>query len=138
MLLRAPDIEGNKFAQILGRPHLIKELFIIWKTPLGNDLLDELHFEPDNSGPYDETIELALNNLRDAGYVNINKSGKPNQINLTDKGKDISDRYWNQIRGEIVNLFRYTKTNYNHLSSYKLAKKIYSAYPEYIINYNHL
>jgi len=134
VLLRAPDIEGNKFASIPGRIHLIKELFAIWKTPLGNDLLDELYFEPDNYGPYDETIELALSNLRDAGYVNINKIGKSNQINLTDKGKDISDRYWNQIRGEIVNLFRYTKINYNHLSSDQLLDKIYSAYPEYTKN----
>jgi len=131
VLLRAPDREENKFSSIPGIVHIIKELFVIWKTPLGKDLLDELYFESDNYGPYDETIELALNNLRDAGYVNITKIEKLNQINLTDKGKYISNQYWNTIRGEIVNLFKYTKINYNHLSSDQFLDKIYSAYPEY-------
>ena len=134
ILLRAPDRYNKINSDIPGNLHLIKELFAIWSTPLGKELLSDLNFEPDNFGPYDETINLALKNLQDAGYVNVSKKGKANQISITAKGRDIAETFSQRIKEEILTLFKYTKVNYNHLNSEILLDRIYSAYPEYTTN----
>jgi len=122
ILLRAPGtiptrrLTPYKFAPIPGNIHLINELFLIWNTPLGRSLLDELQFELTRDGQYDETIELALENLKEAGYVCINKTREFSLICLTNKGERISDHYGSQMRGLVIDLFTDVKTTYNHLN----------------------
>jgi len=134
-LLRSEDIKGTKYSPIPGKTHIVKELFAIRKTDLGADLLSELKFEPDNYGPFDETIFAALDGLRDAEYVVFDSSSTNYvKISLTDKGKESSDMFWNILKDDIKSLFKYVKINYNHLSSEKLLERIYSAYPEMTVN----
>lgn len=130
MLLEADDINGQMRAPIPGRTHLVKELFVIFQTELGKKLLPALKFEPDNFGPYDETIFAALDGLKDAGFVNYDVISKSTKIKLTDKGKEVSDAIWADLKPDIKVLFSYAKRNYNHLTSERLLDKIYSAYPE--------
>lgn len=134
ILLESEDKNGQKYAPIPGRTHLVKELFAISQTELGSKLLSELKFEPDNFGPYDETIFAALDSLKDAGYVNYETSTRNNRIKLTEKGKEISDRLWLKLKDDIKVLFAYNKINFNHLTSEQLLDKIYSAYPDMTIN----
>lgn len=129
-LLRADDKNKLKYSPIPGFTHLVKELFAIKKTKLGNKLLDELRFEPDNFGPFDEAIYAALEELKNVNLVSVNTTNKNSQIKLTISGREISDQIWAKLKGEIASLFTYTKTNYNHLSSEELLERIYAAYPE--------
>ena len=130
-LLRAEDINKVKYSSIPGKTHLVKELFAIQKTTLGQEILTELKFEPDNFGPFDETIYAALDSLANVGYVKLDFSAKRRvNISLTPKGRILSDEIWGKVRDDIKSLFTYVKINYNHLSSEKLLEKIYSAYPE--------
>ena len=134
-LLRSEDIKGKKYTPIPGMTHLVKELFVIQKTDLGANLLSELKFEPDNYGPFDETIFAALDGLKDAEYVDFNSSSTSYiKISLTEKGKESSDMFWNRLKDDIKSQFKYVKINYNHLSSEKLLERIYSAYPEMTVN----
>ncbi|MBA7476657.1 hypothetical protein ES707_12050 [subsurface metagenome] len=129
-LLRAPDVNGKENSPIPGLTHLVKEIFALTNTELGSELLDELCFEPDNFGPFDETVYAALDNLKDAGVVAIEPNNKRTTIKLTSKGKKIAEELWGKLKDDIVFLFSYTKMNYNHLSSDDLLDKIYAAYPE--------
>ncbi|CAD6493671.1 MAG: hypothetical protein CHKLHMKO_00514 [Candidatus Argoarchaeum ethanivorans] len=129
-LLTAKDIHGKDFAPIPGRIHLIKEVFAFKKTDIGNGLLDELEFEPDNFGPFDETIFAAIDELNDAKLVKFVKLNRHSKIELTEKGKDIANEIWKKLRNDIKAIIEYIKVNFNHISSEKLLDKIYSLYPE--------
>lgn len=129
-LLRAKDINGEKRAPIPGMTHLVKELFAIKMTPLGDRLLPDLNFEPDNYGPFDETISAALQDLSQAGLVGLDSAGKHVRIRITSKGKDLTEKIWENLKEEIISLFTYVKINYNHLSTNALLDRIYCAYPE--------
>lgn len=129
-LLNAKDISGKKQAPIPGVTHLVKELFAIKMTPLGDRLLSDLNFEPDNYGPFDETIYAALEDLSKAGLVGLDSTDKYIKIRITKKGNDLSNKIWEKLRDEIISLFTYVKINYNHLSTNELLDRIYCAYPE--------
>jgi hypothetical protein len=128
LLLRVENRKGEKYSPIPGRLHLVKELFAIKQTELGNKILSELKFEPDLWGPNDETIFAALEDLRNADYVET--ASQTNKISLSNKGKKLADELWKEVKDEIKPLFTYTKINFNHLSSERLLEKIYSGYPE--------
>lgn len=135
ILLKSEDKNGGAYSPIPGRIHLVKELFAIYQTDLGKKLLPELKFEPDNFGPFDETIFAALEGLRDGGYISFDTSSPNNtKIQLNQKGIETSDHLWNKVRDDIKILFTYTKKNFNHLSSVRVLDKIYSAYPEMTVN----
>ena len=135
VLLRAEDIKGNEYSAIPGKTHLVKELFAVQKTTIGEKLLPDLKFEPDNFGPFDETIYAALDSLRDAGFVTFDTSSNNYvKINLTDKGKEISDYFWKKLKDDVKSIFKYVKINFNHLSSENVLEKIYAAYPELTVN----
>ncbi|MGD0954337.1 MAG: hypothetical protein ABR985_18420 [Methanotrichaceae archaeon] len=134
ILLESEDKNGVKYSPIPGSTHLVKELFAVSKDNLGKKLIPELRFEPDNFGPFDETIYAALESLKDSGFVYIESSPHHNKIKLTDKGKMISDDLWARLKDDVKILFSYTKRNFNHLSSEQLLEKIYSAYPEMTVN----
>ena len=129
-LLKSKNINGIANSSISEMTHLVKELFAIKMTPLGETLLSDLSFEPDNFGPFDETIYVALDDLSQAGIVGLDRTGRNTKIILTNKGKELIDQIWNNIREDIISLFTYVKINYNHLTSDKLLEKIYQAYPE--------
>jgi DNA-binding PadR family transcriptional regulator len=135
VLLRAEDIKGNEYSAIPGKTHLVKELFAVQKTALGEKLLPDLKFEADNFGPFDETIYAALDSLRDAGFVTFDSSSSSYvKINLTNKGKETSDYFWKKLKDEVKSIFKYVKINFNHLSSENVLEKIYASYPELTVN----
>lgn len=135
VLLRAEDIKGNEYSAIPGRTHLVKELFAVQKTALGEKLLPDLKFEADNFGPFDETIYAALDSLRDAGFVTFDSSSSSYvKINLTNKGKETSDYFWKKLKDEVKSIFKYVKINFNHLSSENVLERIYASYPELTVN----
>lgn len=134
VLLNSEDRNNKKYSPIPGRIHLVKELFAIRQTKLGESILRELNFEPDNFGPYDEAIFAALDDLVESGYVAIGGTPQRSKIGLTDKGKKVSDVIQSRLKEDIKSLFTYTKKNFNHLSSEKLLDKIYSAYPKMAVN----
>lgn len=129
-LLKAKDINGIDSAPIPGNIHLVKEIFTMKNTELGNQLLDELNFEADNFGPFDETIFAALDDLKDAGLIEFVLSNDSNKIRLTDEGKHLADEIWKKLRNDVKAIIAYIKVNFNHISSEKLLDKIYSVYPE--------
>ncbi len=129
-LLKAKDINAEEFAPIPGNIHLVKELFAMKNTDIGNKLLDELNFEPDNFGPFDETIFAALDDLRNAELVEYVTSKDNAKIKLTTKGERLSEKIWGKLREDVKSVISYVKINFNHISSEKLLDKIYSAYPE--------
>jgi hypothetical protein len=135
VLLHAEDIKGNAYSAIPGKTHLVKELFAVQKSTIGEKLLPDLKFEADNFGPYDETIYAALDSLRDAGYVTFDPSSSNYvKINLTDKGIETSDYFWKKLKDEVKSIFKYVKINFNHLSSENVLEKIYASYPELTVN----
>ncbi|RLG24112.1 hypothetical protein DRN76_04435 [Methanosarcinales archaeon] len=129
-LLAAKDIHGKDFAPIPGRIHIVKEVFAFKKTDIGDELLDELEFEPDNFGPFDETIFAAIDELNDAKLVKFVKLNGHSKIELTEDGKHIANEIWKNLRSDIKTIIEYVKVNFNHISSEKLLDKIYSLYPE--------
>lgn len=133
-LLNARDFEGNKGAPIPGITHLVKELFAIKMTPLGDRLLSDLEFEPDNYGPFDETISAALDDLSEAGFVSQKPTSKHVKISLTPKGEELADKLWEKLRTEVRGIFTSTKIHYNHLPTTELLDRIYCLYPEMTIN----
>ncbi len=135
-LLKAKDFKGLDYAPIPGNIHLVKEMFAIKNTDIGNQLLNELNFEPDNFGPFDETIFAALDDLKDAGLVEYFHSENSNniKIKLTKKGENLAEQMWGKLREDIKTVITYVKINYNQISSEKLLDKIYSIYPEMAIN----
>jgi len=131
VLLRSQDKNHKSYSPIPGNLHVVKELFAIHQTDLGKKLIPELKFEPDNFGPWDETIFDALDALRDGGFISFDATtSRHRRIELTEKGKVVSDDLWNRLKDDVKDLFYYAKANFNHLSSEQLLKKIYSAYPE--------
>ncbi len=128
-LLKSKNINGAEYSPIPGMTHIVKELFAIKMTPLGDKLLKDLTFEPDNYGPFDETIYVALDDLSRAGLVGLENTGSYVKIRLTNKGQQLIDEIWEKLRDDIVSLFTYVKMNYNHLTPNELLDKIYSAYP---------
>lgn len=134
VLLNSEDRHNKKYSPIPGRIHLVKELFAIRQTKLGENILRELNFEPDNFGPYDEAVFAALDDLVESGFVAIDGSSHGSKIKLTTKGEEVSDAMQSRLKDDIKGLFSYTKRNLNHLSSENLLDKIYSAYPKMTIN----
>ena len=135
VLLRAEDIKGKAYSAIPGKTHLVKELFAVQKSTIGEKLLPDLKFEADNFGPFDETIYAALDSLRDAGFVTFDPSSSNYvKINLTDKGIKTSDYFWKKLKDEVKSIFKYVKINFNHLSSENVLEKIYASYPELTVN----
>lgn len=129
-LLKAKDINANEFAPIPGNIHLVKELFAIKNSEIGNQLLDELNFEPDNFGPFDETVFAALDDLRNAGLVEYVQLKNNVMIRLTKRGEQLAEKIWDRLREDVKSVISYVKINFNHISSEKLLDKIYSVYPE--------
>ena len=137
VLLRAEDIKGKAYSAIPGKTHLVKELFAVQKSTIGEKLLPDLKFEADNFGPFDETIYAALDSLRDAGFVTFDPSSSNYvKINLTDKGIETSDYFWKKLKDEVKSIFKYVKINFNHLSSENVLEKIYASYPEINCKFN--
>ena len=130
VLDRAPDVNNLKYSPIPGRIHLIKELFAIITTNIGKTLLSDLNFEPDNFGPFDESIFAALDNLHDANLIQYISSKDYSKIELTDEGKIVADQLWKKLKPEVQELFTYVKINYNHKSSDAILNEIYSLFPE--------
>jgi hypothetical protein len=131
VLLRSEDKNHELYSPIPGNLHVVKELFAICQTDLGKRLIPELKFEPDNFGPFDETIFDALDALRDGGFISFDATTpRHRKIKLTDKGKAVSDDLWDRLKDDVKTLFYYAKVNFNHLNSEQLLDKIYSAYPE--------
>lgn len=133
-LLRAKDDNNIQYAPIPGMTHVVKELFAIKKTNLGNDLLDELSFEPDNFGPFDETIYAALEDLNSIGLIEVDSMKSSKKIRLTRRGEKVSDEIWDSLRDDVKGLISYVKINFNSLSPEGLLDKIYAAYPEMTVN----
>ncbi|MDP3104623.1 MAG: hypothetical protein Q8M95_08445 [Candidatus Methanoperedens sp.] len=129
-LLKAKDINKIDSAPIPGNIHLVKEMFAIQNTDIGNQLLDELNFEPDNFGPFDETIFAALDDLRDAGLVENVQSKNNTIIKLTKEGEQLAEKIWDKLREDVKAVITFVKVNFNHISSEKLLDRIYSIYPE--------
>ena len=100
-LLKSKNIEGEKNTPIPGMTHLVKELFVIKMTPLGDKLLSDLSFEPDNYGPYDETIYVALDDLSNAGLVGLEKTGSYIKIKITNDGLKLMEGIWGKLREEV-------------------------------------
>jgi DNA-binding PadR family transcriptional regulator len=133
-LLRAKDKDNGLYAPIPGLTHLVKELFAVKMTPLGDDLLDELKFEPDNYGPFDETVYAALEDLTSSDFIKLESTKSGTIIKLTRKGRELSDQIWGSLKDDVIGLISFVKLNFNHLSSEKLLEKIYSAYPEMTVH----
>ncbi len=133
VLLACEDKNNTKYSPIPGRMHLVKELFAICQDDLGKILLPELKFEPDNFGPFDETIFAALDGLKDGGFIFLDTSPRK-KIRLTKDGIEVADKLLSKLKADVKILFAFTKRNYNHLTSEMLLEKIYSAYPEMTIN----
>ncbi|WP_321504248.1 hypothetical protein [uncultured Methanoregula sp.] len=133
-LLRAKNKNNIEYAPIPGVTHVVKELFALKNTKLGNDLLDELKFEPDNFGPFDETVSAALEDLNSIGLIKVDMIGSSKQIALTQKGKELSDNIWTMLDDEVKGLISFTKINFNNLSTEGLLEKIYALYPEMTVN----
>jgi len=129
-MLRASDADGKEYSSIPGRIHLVKELFAFSSTSLGRVLLEELRFEPDNFGPYDETIIAALDELHDAGFIEYEPHRDYSKIGLTKDGRRLADNVWARLRDEVRRLIVYTKMNYNDLTSEQVLDQIYSLYPQ--------
>jgi uncharacterized protein YwgA len=138
ILLKSEDKKDEEYSPIPGNTHLVKELFAICQTDLGKRLIPELKFEPDNYGPYDETVFAALESLEDGRFVSVEPHNHGNIIKLTDKGKEAADKLWAELearnRDDIISLFSYVKRNLNHLSTDRLLDKIYAAHPEMLEN----
>ena len=133
-MIRAKDKNGVDYAPIPGRIHLVKELFAIYTTDVGKKVLKDLRFEPDNFGPFDETIFAGLDELTDAGLVKTVAEKNVAKIELTPAGKRVIDNLWAKIRPEIKQVIEYVKHNYNHKSSETVLKDIYAAHPEMAVN----
>ncbi len=129
-LLRAKDASGRDYAPIPGRIHLVKELYALRVTDLGKKLLSDLRFEPDNYGPFDETVFAVLDDLTDAGLVRNVPSGGMARIQLTDEGRKLADDAWKRMKDSIKDWITYVKMTYNSMSSQQVLEHIYAAYPE--------
>ena len=129
-LLEAPDKSGRQKAPIPGRIHLVKEIFAVHSTDLGKRLLPDLRFEPDNFGPFDETVFAALDELTDLGLVETVATAGRGEIRLTAKGEAFADPMWGRMKADVQGLITYVKVNYNHRSSNSVLHEIYSAFPE--------
>jgi len=138
VLLRSEDKNNEAYSPIRGSTHLVKELFAIRQSSLGDKLIPELNFEPDNYGPYDESVFAALKNLEDGRFVSIEHGPSYNKIKLTDKGKEAADKLWADLEAknkyDILDIFCYVKRNLNHLTEDQLLDKIYAAYPDMLEN----
>jgi hypothetical protein len=97
ILLKSKDKKDNEYSPIPGNTHLDKELFAICQMDLGKNLIPELKFEPDNYGPYDETVFAALGSLEDGRFVSVEPRGRGNIIKLTDVGKAAADDLWAEL-----------------------------------------
>jgi len=133
-LLKAKNRKNIEYAPIPGVTHVVKELFALKNTKLGNELLDELNFEPDNFGPFDETVSAALEDLNAIGLIRVDTIGSSRQIQLTQKGRELSDTIWDVLDDDVKGLVSYIKINFNNLSTEGLLNKIYALYPEMTVN----
>lgn len=137
-LLRSEDKNNEAYSPIRGSTHLVKELFAIRQSSLGDKLIPELKFEPDNYGPYDESVFAALKNLEDGRFVSIEPDHGYNKIKLTEKGREAADKLWADLEAknkyDILDLFCYVKRNFNHLTEDQLLDKIYAAHPHMLEN----
>jgi DNA-binding MarR family transcriptional regulator len=129
-LLRAKDASGKDYAPIPGRIHLVKEMYALRVTDLGRKLLSDLRFEPDNYGPFDETVFAVLDDLSDAGLVRNVPSKTTARIQLTDDGRRLADEAWRRLKDSIKDWITYVKMTYNRMSSQEVLEHIYAAYPE--------
>lgn len=130
-LIRAKDARGKDFSPIPGRIHLVKELFSLAKTQLGERLVPELAFEAEKFGPFDETVIAALDKLEDAQIVEVASRGANAEIRLTSRGRQLASNLWDRMRGDVRGLISYVKANYNHKSSDAVLEEIYAAFPDY-------
>lgn len=131
LLLRAENTNGEKYSPIPTKIHLQKELFAIQQTPLGEELLGDLNFEPLDWGPYDETVSTALDDLVNAGYVILDPTSNNSvRTRLSEKGKRETDDLWEHTKENVKSLFIYSKMAFNHLSSIELLRRIYAAHPD--------
>ncbi len=131
-LLYSKGINDKIAEPIYGKTVLVKLLFLLWKNKITIKKFNEFSFEPYNYGPYDDRIDLALDELSLRSFVSIG-SERPPSIKLTQKGLSTAKSVWETLTEEEQAVVHDLKKTFGAMSVMRLLKYIYAAYPEYAI-----
>jgi uncharacterized protein YwgA len=129
-LLYARGGKGRIAEPVNGRVILAKLLFLLWKNPLTHPLLEEVHFEPYDYGPWSDWIDVSLDELALRGYV-TQEPGQATRISLTPKGTQEGRQLFQSLDAERRAIVEDVKVNFGSLSTDALLERVYAAYPDY-------
>lgn len=129
-LLYAPGARGRIAEAINGRVILAKLLFLLWKNPVTHPLLEEVHFEPYDYGPWSDWIDVSLDELTLRGYV-TQEPGEATRIALTARGIQEGRQVYQALDADRRAVVEDVKANFGSLSTDALLERVYAAYPEY-------
>jgi uncharacterized protein YwgA len=123
--------KNDKIAEpIYGKTVLVKLLFLLWKNKVTTKRFTDFSFEPYNYGPYDDRVDLSLDELSLRNLVSIG-SGKTPSIKLTQNGLSVAKSVWETLTKEEQAVVYDLKKTFGSMSVTTLLKYIYAAYPEY-------
>jgi len=128
-LLFSPG-KNKKAEPIRGKISVAKQIFILWKNPILSKRLDDIEFEPYDFGPWSDTIEVAIDELKARDLIK-GTGTDPIIYSLTNKGKNDAMHLWNELSDQEKSIIIDVKRNLNSLTTKNLLRIIYSAYPEY-------
>jgi uncharacterized protein YwgA len=117
---------------IFGKTILVKLLFLLWKNKITSQRFNDFAFEPYHYGPYDDRIDLALDELSIRELISTD-SGNKFRIALTRKGISEARNIWENLSIDEKRVICDIKKTFGSMSIDKLLKSIYAAYPEYAI-----
>jgi len=140
-LLLCPDKKDDKGfnwgAPVFGKTRLVKELFLTkMETPAGKAGLFHFQFTPGPYGPSSFEVTNSLDDLANAGAVNLDSAAKSDAviIRLARKGYPKAKETWNGLTQVAQKSFFQVKSQYRDLSYKALLVYVYRTYPEYTIN----
>jgi hypothetical protein len=116
---------GSSGTPIKSKIHFQKVIFLI--SNIIPNYKEAFDYEPYNFGPYSETAESVLEDLKIMGMITQNKSA----YSLSEKGMLYYNNYANEANEQLLNTVDEIKKLTEKLNDKELLTYIYLKYPEY-------
>jgi len=117
-------LDVNEGEPVKGKTWLQKEMFLLVYNTGKDEIIQGAQFEPHHYGPYSETIDAELDNLRMMGLVETN-----GPISLKPKGRRLASKLRRIVSDDFLELVEEIKENLNDLSEDELLAYIYFTFP---------
>lgn len=141
-LLYAPGRGADSAEPVTGITRIEKLAFLASRYDSLRPVFEQMDFQPDNFGPFSETVQDDLEYLRTLGLVEFkelenkrpryddlsredSERSPPTRYKLTPKGKSVAEDLWGMFSRNETKAVEEIKKKYNHLPLNQLIRFVY-------------